>query len=95
MLCTGMALAKLLQQHQVAADLHITCQFFGCVCIHNQGWCAVQVSTECDAHLSYDTQATIDKVRSSPALCQGTCRGERNLVIRCRDLDMRKYSEIS
>ena len=27
-----------------------------------------QVSTECDAHLSYNTQATIDKVRVSCAL---------------------------
>ena len=28
-----------------------------------KAWCvAVQVSTECDAHLSYDTQKTIDKV---------------------------------
>ena len=27
----------------------------------------MQVSTECDAHLSYDTQATIDKVSGSGA----------------------------
>ena len=29
---------------------------------------AAQVSTECDAHLSLDTQATIDKARAQPAL---------------------------
>ncbi len=38
------------------------------------GECLVQVSTECDAHLSLDTQATIDKVGGPNVLaCLAAC----------------------